>query len=158
MRMVRERFHARGRERAARAARYVVENGGQAHRVRHVGKVAVHALFIRLVVIGRDHQDAVRAHIARGLGFHDGGFRAVGTRAGDDGNAPVHRVQHAADDGVVLLVRHGAGFARGAQGHDAVRAVLHVPFAQFGQLFKVHAAIRMEGRDQRDITPAQIHG
>ena len=105
---LRERLYAFHGERAARAARHVVEYDGQVDRLGHDGKVAVHALLVGLVVVGRDEQKAVRAQIAELAALHKRRFRAVGTAAGDHRNAAANGVHAAAHDGRVLGGVRGA--------------------------------------------------
>ena len=145
-------------DRAARAPRHVVEDDRRIDLVGDRRKVAVHALVVRLVVVGGDQQQAVRAHGVIAAALLQLRLRAVGARAADDRNPSVHRLDDAGGDLVVLLVAHRARLARRAQRDDAVRPLLKMPGDQLLEPVKVDAAVLVEGRDQRDIASRKFHG
>ena len=113
--------------------------------------MAVHALVVRLVVVRRDEQQPVRAHVVIAAALFKLCLRAVRACAADNRNAPIHRFDDRPRNGVVLFVAHRAGFARRAESDDAVRFLLHMPLDQLSELFKIHASVRVKRRDQRNI-------
>ena len=135
---------------AAGAAGDVIEDDRRGSRIRRHHEVAVHALFIRLDIIGADAQQRRRAH----LGIDDAlvllhltGVRAC---ARDDGDAAVDVIDHAFQCFDILLQRGGRRLARGAERKDRVRTVGDVPVTQLPKAGKINAAVLMERSDQRD--------
>ena len=135
---------------AAGAAGDVIEDDRRGSRIRRHHEVAVHALFIRLDIIGADAQQRRRAH----LGIDDAlvllhltGVRAC---ARDDGDTAVDVVDHAFQCFDILLQRGGRRLARGAERKDRVRTVGDVPVTQLPKAGKINAAVLMERSDQRD--------
>ena len=151
VRMLRQARAARRGDRAAGAARHVVQDDRRIDGIGHRREVAVHALVVRLVVVRGDQQQAVRAHIMIAAALFQLRLRAVGARAADDRDFSVHRLDHAAGDVVVLLVAHGARLAGRAQHDNAVRALLQVPPCQRPERIEIDAAVRVERRHQRHI-------
>ena len=146
---------------ATRATRDVIEDARDAHRIGGLLEVLVDALFVRLVVVGRDDEQGVGAKflVLEALGRLSGG--AVGTRACDDGDAARDVVHDELDDGVILLVRHRGALARGAEREDCVRAILDVELEQTLELVEVDRAILVERRDEgynRAFELAYVHG
>ena len=110
----------------------------------------INALFVGLVVIGGNEQQAVGAQalIGERLGKH--GLRGVGTRAGDDGDAARNLLDHCGDDGVVLVVGHRGALAGGAQGEDGVGTILQVEIDKAPERVKVDAAVLFKRRNKGD--------
>ena len=92
----------------------VVQDAGNVHGIGYGLKVLIDTLFVRLVVVGGNEQQAVgsQALVSKRLGEH--GLRGVGARAGDDGDASCNLLDHRGDNGVVLVVGHRGALAGGA--------------------------------------------
>ena len=110
----------------------------------------IDTLFVGLVVVGGDEQQAVgsQALVSKRLGEH--GLRGVGARAGNDGDAACNMLDHGGDDGVVLVVGHRGALAGGAQGEDGVGAILQVEIDKALERVKVDAAVLFKRRDEGD--------
>ena len=92
----------------------VVQDAGNVYGIGYGLKVLIDTLFVRLVVVGGNEQQAVgsQALVSKRLGEH--GLRGVGARAGDDGDASCNLLDHRGDNGVVLVVGHRGALAGGA--------------------------------------------
>ena len=104
------------------------------------------ALLRRLVVIGRDHQNAVRPGGLGLFGLLEDVFGVVAADADDDLHAALtffHRELH---ELVVLLGGVGGVLACGAADEDGGGAAGVLEVDQFGVLFIVHAVFKI-GRD-----------
>ena len=141
---------------AAGAAGDVVKDAGDVDRVRRLGEVAVHALGIGLVVIGRDEQQRVGAHVLILDALFDLGGSAVGTAAHDDGHPAAYHLDGVGHHGGVLLVGHGGVLTSGAQGQNAVGPGSDLALQQLGQDFEVYGAVLVEGRDHGDDGTLQM--
>ena len=145
---------------AAAAAGDVVQDAGDVHRIGDGFKVLVAALFIRLVVVGGNEQQAVGAQALVGERLGEHGLRGVGARAGDDGDASCNVLDHGGDDGVVLVIGHRGALAGGAQGEDGVGAVLQVEIDKALERAKVDTAVLFKWCDEGDdraLEVADIH-
>ena len=78
----------------------------------------------------------------------DGLAGAVGARAGHDLDAAGRLLDHGGDDALVLLVVERGRFAGGADGRQAVGALLDVPVHQAAQALEIDVAAAKRG-DQR---------
>ena len=110
----------------------------------------VDSLFVGLVVVGGNEQQAVGAQALIGERLGEHGLRGVGARAGDDGDAACDLLDHRGDNGVVLFVGHRGALAGGAQGEDGVSAILQVEIDEALKRVKVDAAVLFKRRDEGD--------
>ena len=133
---------------ATAAAGNVVQDAGDVHGVGHGLKVLVDALFVGLVVVGGDEQQAVGAQALVGERLGEHRLRGVGARAGDDGDATCDLLDHGGNDGVVFVVGHRGALAGGAQGEDGVGAILQVEIDQALKRIKVDAAVLLKRGDK----------
>ena len=135
---------------AAATAGDVVRMPGMSTASATVFKVLIDTLFVGLVVVGGNQQQAVgsQALVSERLGEH--GLRGVGARAGNDGDASCNMLDHGGDDGVVLVIGHRGALAGGAQGEDGVGAVLQVEIDKALECVKVDAAVLFKRRDEGD--------
>ena len=120
----------------------------------------VDALFVGLVVVGGNEQQAVGAQSLIGERLGEHGLRGVGARAGDDGDASCNLLDHCGDDGVVLVIGHRGTLTGGAQGEDGVGAILQVKIDQALERIKVDAAVllkRGDKGDDRTLEVADVH-
>ena len=135
---------------AAAAAGDVVQDAGDVHGVGHGLKVPVDALFVGLVVVGGNEQQAVGAQSLIGERLGEHGLRGVGARAGNDGDASCNLLDHRGDNGVVLVVGHRGALAGGAQGEDGIGAILQVEIDKALERVKVDTAVLFKRRDKGD--------
>ena len=110
-----------GREVLAGPARHVVEHGrdievGDPREMLHQPGA------VRLVVVRRDQERAVRAHLPRRPREAERLGRIVRPRAGQDRNLPAGGLDRSLNDLLVLLEREGRGLARRACRDDPVDA------------------------------------
>ena len=135
---------------AATAARDVVQDAGDVNGIGDGLKVLIDTLFVGLVVVGGNEQQAVgsQALVSKRLGEH--GLRGVGARAGDDGDASCNMLDHGGDDGVVLVIGHRGALAGGAQGENGVGAILQVEIDKALERVKVDTAVLFKRRNQGD--------
>ena len=110
----------------------------------------IDTLFIGLVVVGGNEQQAVgsQALVSKRLGEH--GLRGVGARAGNNGDASCNMLDHSGDDGVVLVIGHRGTLTGGAQGEDGVSAILQVEIDKALKRVKVDTAVLFKRRDKGD--------
>ena len=135
---------------AAAAAGDVVQDAGDVHGVGDGLKVLIDALFIGLVVVGGNEQQAIGAQTLVGERLGEHGLRGVGARAGDDGDASCNLLDHGGDNGVVLVIGHRGALAGGAQGEDGVGAVLQVEIDKALECVKVDTAVLFKWRNKGD--------
>ena len=132
----------------ARARRHVVGDDGNVHAVGDGPVVRKQPLAAGLVVVGRHHEQPVRAQCLCLLRAGNGCARVVRARADDQRHAPRHAGDGALDQRRALHGRDGAGFARGAQHDDGVRKHVDLPVDERLQSAKVDLAPGKR-RDQR---------
>ena len=101
------------------------------------------------IVIGRDHQQRVRAQSLRLHGLANGRARVVRARSDDERNPPRAAAERAFHDGRTLVRGDGGRFAGGAENHERVRVRVDLPVDQVLQRVVVHAPAA-KGRDHRD--------
>ena len=131
-----------------RARRDVVDHDRNADgRVDRL-EVLEQAFLVRLVVIGRHDQHAVRARLLGVLRQFHRLTRIVGASAGDHGHATARLRYADFHDLAVLVVRQGRAFAGRADGHEPVLAALDDPIDQLAIGVLVHRAV-LERRHQR---------
>ena len=146
--MLRKARDARGRNRAPGAPRHVVKNAGNVYGVRDRDEVPVHPLFVRLVVVGRNKQQSVRAEFFTGKTLFEHGLSAVRTRTHDDGNTVSDALHGEFADGVVFFVAHRCGFPGRPENDEGVRLVREMKVDQFAELFKINAPVFMKRRNE----------
>ena len=95
----------------------VVEDEGLRRGVRDGGEHGDEAVLGGLVVIGRDHQQAVCADLTGVAGQVHGVRRVVGAGAGDDGH-PARRPLHGEANGLPVLFVCERGALAGGPGDD----------------------------------------
>ena len=108
--------------------------------------MGVQALLGRLVVIGRDHEDAVGADLLGVLAQADRLGGGIGAGAGDHRHAAGSRLDHQLDHALVLGVGQGRRLAGGADRDQTVGPLLDVPLDQRAERRLVDPAIA-ERRD-----------
>ena len=141
--------------RTPRTTRHVVQDAGNINRIEYRGEMTVDALFVRLVVVRRDEQQAIGAHLLEAQALFEHGLRTVRAAARDNGHASRHAVDDELAHLVVFLMRHGRRFARGAQREQSVGPVCQMKIDQAAKRLKVDAAVFSERRDERHNGAAQ---
>ena len=116
----------------------------------------VDALFVGLVVVRGDKQQAVGAQALVGERLGEHRLCGVGARAGDDGDTACDLLDHGGDNGVVLVIGHRGAFAGGAQGEDGVGAILQMEINKALERVKVDAAVLFKRRDEGDDRALEI--
>ena len=111
------------------------------------GEVTEETFLAGLVIIRGHEQEGVGAGFVGTLREVEGFGRGVGARAGHDRDAASGELDRLADDFDVLVVVEGGGLAGGADGDQAVDAVLDLEFDQLLQVIPGHRSIE-EGGDQ----------
>ena len=101
-----------------------------------------------LVVIGHHLQLAIGAHVFGTPGQFDGLGCRVGPTTGHDGDAPLGLLDADPDDVQMLLHADGGGFAGGADRHNAIGALVHMPIHQTAQTWVVDGAVLKHGGGQ----------
>lgn len=144
---LRQFAHRGGQHVDHRPGRDVVDDDRQVRRIVDRGKMRDQPGLRRPVVIGRHHQRGIGAH---GFGVADqadplGG--RVRARPGDHRNASGGGLDHRLDHRAMFIMGQRRAFARGANRHKAVAALLDMPVHQFLERVKVHRAV-LERRDQ----------
>ena len=140
--------HGFGVQVDAGAGGHVVHDDGDVHAVGHGVEVGDQTRPAGPVVVGRDHQERVRAQPPGFDGLGDGPSCVVAARAHHQRGAMQAAGGGAFDDGAALAVGDGGRFSRGAQSHDGVRAAVQLPVDQALQRVEVHP-VSPEGRHQR---------
>ena len=143
-------------DRAARAARDVVEDDRDIDRVEHLLEVVVDALLIRLVVVRGDHEEPIDADLLELQGLVVALAGAVGASAADDGDRTSHMLDRELRDRDVLCVCHGRRLARRAQHEDAIRAIRHLELQDLVERGIVDRAVLIERGDQGDDGAGQL--
>ena len=110
--------------------------------------VEVHAFLVRLVVVGRDDEEAVGSEALEGERLLKHGAGVVRARTADHRNAAHDALHRVLADGVVLFVRHGGGFAGRAEDDERIGFVFEVKVNEFAQLLKVDGTVFIEGCDE----------
>jgi hypothetical protein len=132
------------------AARDVVDDDRDVHRLGHGPEVAVQSLLGRPVVVRVHHERGRRARLLGMRGEIDGLGGRVRAGARDDRQAPSRRVDHDLDHPLVLVVAQGRGLAGGSAGDDAIRALRHMDVHELTQLRLVHLAVPERGDQGND--------
>ena len=141
--------------RAPRTTRHVVQDTGNINRIEHRGEMTVDALFVRLVVVRRDKQQTIGAHLLEAQALFEHGLRTVRAAARDNRHASCHAIDDELAHLVVFLMRHGRRFARGAQREQGVGSVFQMEVDQAAKRLKINAAVFSEWRDERHNGAAQ---
>ena len=122
--------HRLGQHVAGRAARDVIQDLGNGHRLGHGPMVQIEPLLRGLVVVRCDEQAGIGTGSARAGGQADGLGGRVGAGAGDHRHPLADLPDDLADHLAVLLLVQGRRLTRGPDGHDAVAAVLDMELAK----------------------------
>ena len=129
------------------AARDVVQDDGQLHRVRDGAEVLVDTFLRGLVVVRHHAHEAVDAklrHLAREV--HRVG-RAVVAHVRDDGHAVAHGLHHGAEQVDLLRIEHGRALPRRAVYDERVAAAVHEARGESLDLVHVELAVLVERGD-----------
>ena len=108
-----------------------------------------------LVVVGRDLERSVRTGFLCHLRKIDSFGRRVATSAREHLDFAARKFDRALDDVDVFLVIERGGFARGADGHDAIYAALDLGFDQAFERGVVEEAVLFEGRYDGGVGSAE---
>ena len=149
-----------GRQIDHRTAGDVVHDERQAGGGGHGAEVRQQAALGRLVVVGRDHEDRVDAAALGGARELDAVGGVVGARAGDDGHATAHGLDHGAEHRRLLVVGERRRLAGGARDDKSVGAAPDEILGELGELAVVDGQVGVEGRHHRgeDRPQAVDHG
>lgn len=112
--------------------------------------MAVDAFLVRLVVVGRDDEEAVGAEALERERLLEHRARVVRARPADHRNAARDALHRVLADGIVLFVGHGGGFAGRAEDDERIGFVFKMKVDEFAQLLKVDGSVFMEGRHEGD--------
>ena len=130
--------------------RDIIDKDRDADRIVDRLEMRVHACLGRLVVIGRDDQDRVGAHLLGMPRERDrlGGTVRPGARNHRD-PAPdlVHRDF---DDPFMFLVAQGRALARGSDRNETVGSILDLPVDEFAKARLVHRPVLERGHERGD--------
>ena len=139
--------HGRHRHVDHRARRDIVDDDGDADGVVDRLEMPVKPLLARLVVIGRDDEQGIGAGFFRMAGERDRLGGVVGAGAGDHRHAAARRVDAPFHHLLVLVMGQGRAFAGRPDRHEAVGAVLDLPFDMGAEGLLVDGAV-LERRHQ----------
>jgi hypothetical protein len=128
--------------------RNIVDDDRNPDRVIDGLEVLVEPFLRRLVVIGRDHEDGVRAGLFSVERERDRFGRVVRAGARDDRNPPARFVDADVDRAAVFVVGQRRAFAGRADRHQPMRSRCNLPVDQRAVGLLVEFAA-FEGRDQR---------
>src|SRR5712692_5721975 len=128
---------------------YAIDHHREGHGRGDSLEVLVETFLGRLVVIGRDREDAVHAHVLELFGQLDHLRRVVPTGAGQDRHTPLGLRQRNLDHPQVLGAREGGVLARGAAGHEEVDSRLDLAPHEAAQRLFVEREILPEWSNQR---------
>jgi hypothetical protein len=104
----------------------------------------------RTVVVRRDDEQRVRAHLLRGAGEFGAVVRVVGAHAGDHPGPVADRLDHGAEQALLFGITRGGRLARGSADHEGVVALLVDEVRrQRGRAVGVQRAVRPERRHHR---------
>src|SRR5262249_41971272 len=115
------------------------------------------AMLLWLVIIGADLQRGSSPSLFCMLSHVNGFTGGVRPGASNDWHAPRRSLNDDLDDVVVLGVREGRGFTRGATGNQTIGlllldTVVHQP----PRPVSVDAVVSFEGGNERDVKPAPL--
>ena len=117
-----------------------VQDNGKGDRIGDGPVVPEQPRLAGFVVVGGNHQKAIRPLAFRLLGKRHGVFRGVGPGPGDNRDSPAHVPDAEGDGFCPFPVGHGACLAGGAADHHGVRPVFQLKVQQVPQGVQVHAA------------------
>ena len=103
--------------------------------------MCVEAVLGRLVVVGRDDQGRIGAHLPRVLGETDRFARAVRARAGDHRHATPYGLDNHLDHAPVLDMAQGRTLTGRADRNHAVRPIGDVPVDELAESRLVDSAV-----------------
>ena len=138
-----------------RSPRHVVEHDGRrGHRFGDGAEVLIESLLRRLVVVRRDDEHRVRAHLGGLARLLDGVRGVVAPRSGDDARAPARDFNRRAYDRFALLARHRHALARRPARNEQAHAALYLPRDERAHALDVNRAVRFERRHKGRRAPA----
>ena len=129
------------------AARDVVEDNGELHRICNGLEVLVHSLLRRLVVVRDDAHEAVDTEFRDVLGEVDGVGRAVVPHVGDDGGLAADRLDNGAEKLDLLRVEDRGALAGGSIDDKRVVTAFDKARGKCLRAVEVEFALIVEGRD-----------
>ena len=153
MRQARQRLH---RDVGNRAARHIVDDDRDVHRIGDRLEVGVEAILGWLVVIGHHHQRGIGTGFAGVKGEVEGLARRVGARAGNHRNPALDLVDADLDHALVFIGIQRRALAGGAHGHNAMGALRDLPVHEFPERGLVDLAI-LHGRDEGREGSSELH-
>ena len=112
--------------------------------------MGIHSLVVGLVVIGRDGQQKIRAHVAVSFGERNSLPRVKGAAADNYRRPALELFYGALDYHVFFLPRERGRFARRTDENDALDAFLYLTFDKKFRFFRVNLAA-FKRRDQSRV-------
>ena len=110
-------------------------------------KMAVQAFLRRPVVVARDREHRIGAHLLGVAAEHDRFGRRVGARAGDHRHAAIGFLDADFHDPHMLFVAESRRFARRSAGDEAVAALFDLPGDQVSECALVYLPV-LHGCDE----------
>ena len=133
-----------------RAPGHVVHDHRQVDGLGDLAEVPVQAFLRRLVVVGDHGKAGGRAVLLGRRGELDRFRGRVAAGAGDDRDPPAGMLDRDADQLLVLVEVDRRRFAGGADHHDAVGTLGHMPVDELPEAREVETAVLVHWRDDRN--------
>ena len=144
---LRERRDRLGRHVDDAALRDVVRDQRPVARLGDRAEVRDDPPLGRLVVVRRDHEEAVDPELVGAAREVNGVAGVVRPRPGDHRRSPAHGLDGGREEGQLLVVRERRRLARRAGHDDAVRAVVDEVAGEALERVEIDRAVRRERRD-----------